>query len=28
VSAAGSSTPTLGRLRDDGDRQRWILEAP
>src|SRR4029453_14989780 len=28
VSAAGSSTPTLGRFRDDGDRQGGILEAP
>jgi arabinan endo-1,5-alpha-L-arabinosidase len=28
VSAAGSSSPTLARFRDDGDRQRWILEAP
>lgn len=28
LSAAGSSTPTLAKLRADDDRQRWVIKAP
>ena len=28
LSAVGSSTPTLARLRPDDDRERWLFRTP